>query len=585
MTHKSVWSFFWKHIKPYKWYYLLMLTGPLYNSIHPIIYNYALKLFLDVLSQPNNSIQGVSLPIMFFVGNELMLSAIWRTSQAAEWKSEPFVRRSIILDSYNYIQYHSFEFFQNTFTGSITNKLNAIKEGYNDFWAEMHHGMLSKALTAVIGIFSLSLVYKNIALFLSVWAIIYSYIVYRLSSRLQQLSCEDSANNHNIIGQISDKLSNITSLLYYTARKQEHDKLDSFIKETFIPKQQERYKYAFFMRLTEDILFLSMFGVMLWYLLYLKTQNILSVGDFAFVFSMTLIISEKIWRVADDLQKFSEKMGDLQSAFHLLQKPQDNLDLPNAQRLEKSNPDIVFKNVSFEYEESEEEDQNLVLNNLSLTIKAGEKVGLVGKSGAGKSTIVKLLLQFFRHSSGDIIICDQKIDDITQESLRSHIAVIPQDTMLFHRSVIDNIRYGRQNATREEIVKATEKAHVHNVIMNMTEGYETMVGERGVKLSGGQRQRISIARAILKDAPILILDEATSSLDSQTESQIQDSLSYFIEDKQKTVIAIAHRLSTLKNMDRIIFLDEGKIVEEGTHDELLKKENGLYKKLWEYQKI
>lgn len=564
-----------------------MLTGPIYNSFHPIIYNYALKLFLDILSQPGNSIQGSMFPIMVFVGNELLLSVIWRASQAAEWKSEPFVRRSIILDSYNYVQYHSFSFFQNTFTGSITNKINAIKEGYNDFWAEMHHGMLSKALTVIIGIISLSLVHQKIALFITLWAILYSYIVYRMSGRLKQLSCEDSANNHNIIGQISDKLSNITSLLYYTARKQEHDKLDSYIKSTFIPKQQERYKYAFFMRVVEDLLFLGMFGLMLSYLLYLKTQNILSVGDFAFVFSMTLVISEKIWRVADTLQRFSEKMGDFQSAFSLLQKPQENLDLPNAQRLHTSNPDLIFKNVSFEYEKTEddEEESNLVLKNLSLTIKAGEKVGLVGKSGAGKSTIVKLLLQFFRHSSGDIIIGDQKIDDITQESLRSHIAVIPQDTMLFHRSVIDNIRYGRQNATKEEVTDATKKAHVHDVIMNMSEGYKTMVGERGVKLSGGQRQRISIARAILKNAPILILDEATSSLDSQTESMIQDSLNYFIEDKQKTVIAIAHRLSTLKNMDRIIFLDDGKIVEEGTHDELLKKENGLYKKLWEYQKI
>ena len=279
-------------------------------------------------------------------------------------------------------------------------------------------------------------------------------------------------------------------------------------------------------------------------------------------------------------------MGDLKSAFSILQIPQENLDHPDAELLHTTHPDIQFKNVSFEYEDDEDEEtDNFVLKDLSLTIKSGEKVGIVGKSGAGKSTIVKLLLQFFKHSSGEIIIGDQKIDEITQESLRSHIAVIPQDTILFHRSIIDNIRYGRQNATDEEITEACQKAHIYKSIMKMPKQYDTMVGELGVKLSGGQKQRIAIARAILKNAPILILDEATSALDSRTESMIQDSLNFFIQDSQKTVIAIAHRLSTLKHMDRIIFLADGKIAEEGTHEELLKKENGLYKKLWEHQKI
>lgn len=555
-----------------------MLSAPIFNSFYPIIYNYALKLFLDILAQPNATLQGITFPIIIFTTNEIALSFFWRVSSVAEWNSEPYVRKGIILDSYNYAQYHSYEFFQNTFTGLIVSKLKDIREGYDAFWAEAHHGMLSKLLTAIISICSLAFIYKNIAIFLVAWTVIYSLIVYQMSKKIQRLSYEDSMNTHSIIGHISDKLSNITSLMYYTARKQEYNKLHDYIDEVFVPKQKERYKHDFFMKVISDLMYLSMFGVMLSYLLYLKLNNVLSIGDFAFVFSMTLVISEKIWHFTVDIQNFSQKMGDLKSAFSLLQKPQENLDSANAKLLHTNNPNIEFKNVSFKYDDDEE-----VLKNLSLTIKSGEKIGLVGQSGAGKSTIVKLLLQFFQHSSGEIFVGDQKIGDITQESLRSHIAVIPQDTMLFHRSVIDNIRYGRQNATKEEIIEASKKAHIHEVIMNMPEQYNTIVGERGVKLSGGQRQRIAIARAILKNAPMIILDEATSSLDSKTENMIQDSLNFFIEDSNKTVIAIAHRLSTLKHMDRIIILDKGNIVEEGNHEELIKKENSLYKKLWEYQ--
>lgn len=214
-----------------------------------------------------------------------------------------------------------------------------------------------------------------------------------------------------------------------------------------------------------------------------------------------------------------------------------------------------------------------------------EKIGLIGYSGAGKSSLVNLLLRYFKTTSGEILIDDQNINYVTQDSLRENIAVIPQDTMLFHRSLLENIRYGRLSATEEEVIEASKAAHIHEFIIRLPDQYQTYVGERGVKLSGGQRQRISIARAILKNAPILILDEATSSLDSHTEKLIQDSLNLLIESQGKTVIAIAHRLSTLKHMDRVIVMDKGKIIEEGTHNQLLHNHKGLYKKLWEFQAI
>jgi ATP-binding cassette subfamily B protein len=260
---------------------------------------------------------------------------------------------------------------------------------------------------------------------------------------------------------------------------------------------------------------------------------------------------------------------------------------------------IRFKNISFKYEGSNE----YAISNFNLSISRGEKIGLVGHSGAGKSTIVNLLLKNFAITNyqywdrttnirandsdqgGDILINGQSIYDVSSDSLRSKIALIPQDIMLFHRTIGENIGYAKDNVTLVEIENASKMAKIHDFIMSLPDKYDTMVGERGVKLSGGQRQRIAIARAILKDAPILILDEATSSLDSQTENEIQESLNILIDDKSKTVIAIAHRLSTLKHMDKIIVLNEGQIVEEGTHDSLIANENSMYKKLWDMQEI
>jgi len=246
-------------------------------------------------------------------------------------------------------------------------------------------------------------------------------------------------------------------------------------------------------------------------------------------------------------------MGDFKSALSILEIPQQNLDKEDAKPLIVKNPRIEFKNVSFGYDKG-----HLIFKDLNLIILPGEKIGLVGQSGAGKSSLVNLMLRYFQNDQGQILIDGQDINDVTQDSIRENIAIIPQDSMLFHRTLIDNIRYGKPKATDKEVIEASKRAHIHEFIEKLPEKYEAYVGERGIKLSGGQRQRIAIARAILKDAPILILDEATSSLDSETEKLIQESLDFLIEDKRKTVIAIAHRLSTLKHMDRVIVLDKGK---------------------------
>ena len=279
------------------------------------------------------------------------------------------------------------------------------------------------------------------------------------------------------------------------------------------------------------------------------------------------------------MQEFMKHMGDFKSSFELLKIPQEKSKLHLDKHIKVVRPSIVFEGVSFSYESNKP-----IFSDLSLNIKPGEKIGLVGISGAGKSTLVSLLLKYFHINQGRILIDNQDISQYSEDTIRAHVAVIPQDILLFHRSILDNIRYGNLESSEEAIRIAARMANIHDFIMSLPEQYQTLVGERGVKLSGGQRQRIAIARAILKNAPILILDEATSSLDTETEQLIQVSLDSLLEDSNVTVLAIAHRLSTLKHMDRIIVLEQGKIVEEGSHNMLIARDS-VYKRLWEMQKI
>lgn len=581
MQNKSILSFFWQYIKPYKWYYLLMLSAPVVSSFFPFAYNYAIKLFLDrMASSAPLTYHALLFPIILFIGSQIILEFMWRMSNVAKWKAEPYVRRSILLQSYDYVQHHSYLFFQDNFTGSLSSKLKGILDGYDKFWSEMHHGLLQRVLKSVVGLAALSIVSLNLGLFVFLWSAIYVPVMYKFSARLNELSFKEAESRHTLIGQISDKITNIISLFAFASRKRELKSLEHQMSYDYIPKQIKVYKYHFKLQLVGGLFYFIMFGFLLFYMIHLRMIGLITLGDFAFVFGISLIVSEEIWHATISFQDFSRAMGDLKSALSILNVPQDNLDQVNAQPLVIKSPIIEFKDVSFGYD-----GKNVVFKDLNLSVKSGEKVGLVGHSGAGKSSLVNLLLRYFNNDKGEILISDQNINDITQDSLRENIAVIPQDTLLFHRTLMENIRYGKPTATDEEVIEASKRAHLHEFIMQLPKQYQSYVGERGIKLSGGQRQRIAIARAILKDAPILVLDEATSSLDSHTEQLIQDSLNFLIEDKRKTVIAIAHRLSTLKHMDRIIVLDKGIIIEEGTHNKLIRNEHSLYKKLWELQEI
>jgi len=535
-------------------------------------------LLIDAMVNDNTiAYSDIIYPICLFLGAQVVLEVLWRISSIAEWKSEPYVRRSILLNSYNYVQHHSYTFFQNNFTGAISSKLKGLLGGYDKFWANMHHGLMPDLLRSIVSLFALSTISLKLSIFFTAWCLIYVPLIYYLSKRLTTLCFIETESRHSLIGQISDKVSNITALFSFAARKYEFKSLDKQISKDFIPNQIAVYKWDFLIQITSTLLYWIMLTFILFYMINLRMNDMVSVGDFAFVFGLVLSVAESIWKTTIKLQDFARDMGDLKSSMSILKIPQKNLDHPDAKPLKLKSSEIKFEGINFRYNKS------FVFKNLNLTIKPGEKIGLVGPSGVGKSSLVNLLLRYFRTEDGQILVDGQNIDKITQDSLRQNIAVIPQEAALFHRSIIENIRYGDLKATDKEVIKASKMAHTHEFIMQMPERYKTLVGERGIKLSGGQRQRIAIARAILKNAPILILDEATSALDTQTEQIIQESLNFFIADKKKTVIAIAHRLSTLKHMDRIIVLDQGKIAEEGSHAQLIKNTNSIYYKLWKMQ--
>jgi ABC-type multidrug transport system fused ATPase/permease subunit len=344
--------------------------------------------------------------------------------------------------------------------------------------------------------------------------------------------------------------------------------------QTHISAYSKSWMYSDVMRIVNSILLCIFLFLMIWLLSKRWLADEITTGAFVSVISLMFSISHTVVFLSRIFHDTAKAYGEMEEALDEILVPHEITDIEGAQELVVTKSEIVWDDVSFQYGE------NAVFKNFNLTIKAGERIGLVGSSGAGKTTFVSLLLREHDLEAGTVRIDAQETAKVTQDSLRRAIAVVPQEPMLFHRSIKENIAYGKPQATDEEIIAVAKKAQAHDFINALSQGYDTLVGERGIKLSGGQKQRIAIARAMLKDAPILVLDEATSALDSESEVAIQKALHELMA--RKTVVAIAHRLSTLREMDRIIVLENGAIVEDGTH-ETLSKAGGIYQRLWEHQ--
>ena len=418
---------------------------------------------------------------------------------------------------------------------------------------------------------------KNLWLGLGIfaWTIVYMLINYYFSLYKLKYDVQRASLNSKVTGVLADTITNHLNVKLFTGYTRERNRFKE-VNAQYRNLHQFTWNLSNYFEAAQTLLMMLLEIGVMYYGISLWQKGIISVGDFVLIQTYLINIMMRLWNFGRIIRKYYEAMAEAEEMTEIFEIPHEIQDVKNAKTLKIVSGQIEFKEVDFSYHKTRQ-----IISDLNLNIKAKEKIAVIGPSGSGKSTLVNLLLRNYDIDRGDILIDNQRIISVTQDSLWQNISLVNQDPVLFHRSLKENISYGQPKATDAEIKKAAKLAHADDFITNFPEKYGTYVGERGVKLSGGERQRVAIARAILKNAPILVLDEATSSLDSESEELIQDALANLM--KNKTVIVIAHRLSTIMRMDRIIVFDHGKIVEQGTHQELINKAGGLYKKLWEKQ--
>lgn len=481
--------------------------------------------------------------------------------------------------AHRYLLNQSYGFFQTEFSGRIATKVMQTALAVRDTVMKLLDVMLFVAIYMVTALILVASADPRLCIPLIIWLFFYIIVQRYFVPKMKKIAMVQADARSLMTGRIVDSYTNIITLKLFSHSNREsayiRDGMSEFLN-TVHPQMRLVTKLNICLwALNMSLVFsTAALGIYLW------LNGSITPGAIAIVMSLAIRLTSMSHWILWEISGLFENIGTVQDGINTLSVPSKVNDKPNAIALNVNRGDIIFDSVNFSYNTNE-----AVFENLDLQIPAGEKVGIVGRSGAGKSSLVSLLLRFYDIQSGAITIDGHNIERVRQESLRSNIAMVTQDTSLLHRSVRENIMFGRPEATEEEMVVAAQKAQAHDFILSLRDnvgrrGYDAHVGERGVTLSGGQRQRIAIARVLLKDAPILVLDEATSALDSEVEAAIQLSLYQLMEGK--TVIAIAHRLSTIAAMDRLIVFDEGKIIEQGTHQELLRK-NGIYTKLWGHQ--
>ena len=490
----------------------------------------------------------------------------------------PGLTNTVRWQNYRYVLRQSLSYFQNDFAGRIAQKVMQTGHALREAVINVIDGVWL-LLIYLIGIVLLFLEIDARLLWpVGLWVAAYAIVVLRMVPPVRAKSAALSEANSSLIGRVVDSYTNIQSVKLFAHADRE---------EQFVAESVEKHTRAF-QRLMRAIvnmtLTLTVLNTLLIVLsaalsIWLWQQHAVSIGAIAMANGLIIRLNQMSGWILRTITSLFENLGTVQNGVETIAMNNEVQDVENASSLIVSRGGVVFDRVNFCY------DERIVIRDFSLAVKSGEKIGLVGRSGAGKSTLVNLLLRFYDIDSGSILIDGQNIASLQQESLREHIAMVTQDTSLLHRSIRDNIRYGRIDASEPEIEYAAKLAEASEFIPELVDprgrcGYDAHVGERGVKLSGGQRQRIAIARVILKNAPILILDEATSALDSEVEQAIQQQLHNLMDGK--TVIAIAHRLSTIAALDRLVVIDEGRIVEQGTHLQLVQK-GGLYSQLWQRQ--
>jgi ATP-binding cassette, subfamily B, bacterial len=575
---KTLPKFFWHFYKKNPIAFTVFLLAPMVLVLETTTIPYGLKIIVDTISQHGFNRQDVFTaltPALWLIGlSWVSMVIVIRLQNWWQAYVIPGFQADIRLSVLDYVSQHSYQFFADHFSGNLANKVADLARSIESVrmifsWNIVATMAISTA--ALIMLFHISTLFAGI---LAIWICLHLTITFSMAAYINQHSEQNAEDISALNGTIVDVLTNIIPVKLFASQRHELH----YVREKQNIEAASNKKLILAMnrfRFCMDIPVTIMLACMIYALVTYWKHDYISTGDFVFIFNVTFTVIFQMWNLAHAFTELFQEIGVATQGLKLIGSTHDIVDNPNASALIVKQGQIEFDKVSFKYDKTTQ-----VFQNKSVTISPGEKIGLVGFSGSGKSTFVNLILRFYNLDNGKILIDGQDIATVTQSSLRANIAMIPQDTSLFHRTIKENIHYGRIDATEQDVLAASKLAHCHDFISQLPNGYDTLVGERGVKLSGGQRQRISIARAILKDAPILILDEATAALDSYTEAQIQASLNTLMQNR--TTIVIAHRLSTLAKMDRILVFDNGKIIEDGDHEALLQAK-GHYAKLWDMQ--
>ncbi|WP_243553004.1 ABC transporter ATP-binding protein [Candidatus Cardinium sp. cBcalN2] len=550
-----------------KWNFIAMTCFRMCFVLDNLVVPYAFKILVTRLTALADNRRDawvkIGFPFIALLSVITLIDLLFRLFDYMKVKTIPAFEVKIRTWIVHYLQGHSYQFFTEHFSGDLVKRVNDLTDGISQVMMIIISSFLPTFCTMLAGVFSFAYIQPTFGGILMAWLVLHTATYFFYSKKCSYAVALHAEKGSRLSGSIVDGFTNILSIKLFAKKNQEtaHLLAPQAAEKLAHEKALKRIMHLHFII---SGLSISFMGIgMLSYMIYYWQLGKLSISEVTYIFYASSNICNLVWVSVAEFPDFFEEIGYCQQALKLLKKRHAVLDAPAASTLTCQSAAIVFKDVSFAYIPGKPifEDQNI-------SIAPREKVGLVGLSGSGKTTFVNLLLRFFDLSHGIITIDGQDISTVTQESLRAAISLIPQDTTLFHDSILANIRYGRKEATDHEVIASAKKAKCHDFIMGLPEGYATLVGERGSKLSGGQRQRIAIARAVLKDAPILILDEATSALDAITETEIQESLSTIMHDK--TTIVIAHRLTVLAAMDRVLVFNNGKIIANGSHEMLLK---------------
>ncbi len=578
MYISKIFKYYWPHVKKYPktgiaTFLLSGIAVLLMHLLEPIIYKNIIDLVSEGLA---GDAVGRELMFLIFV-LAIIIVAYNILLRFSDWSivySQSNILKDIANDTYRRLLSHSYEFFTNRFAGALVTKVKRFVRSFETIHDQVIFSFWMDGIKLLSIIIALAIFAPPLLIIFFIWFAVYIFVLYFMIREQFSRDIKRATAESKTTGVLADAITNVLNIKMFAALRSERKRFDDVTG-----KEKKRRDSSWYYHNWQNLFqgfYIGLFHVLITYFaIKMWLAGSISAGVIILVQLYVYKAFDIVWNMGRNVRRVMEAFADATEMVEIFEQKTDVQDIKGAEKCTINKGEIEVKNITFAYEKG-----NNVFENFSLKVLPGERIGLVGHSGSGKTTITKLLLRFADIQSGQILIDGQDIARIKQDDLRRNISYVPQEPMLFHRSLAENIAYANQDASMEEIINVAKSAYAHEFISKLPDGYDTLVGERGVKLSGGERQRVAIARAMLKDTPIIILDEATSALDSVSEHYIQDALNNLMQGC--TVLVVAHRLSTIQRMDKIVVFEDGEIKEQGTHEELLSGD-GVYHNFWQQQ--